>query len=79
MLKIYGLGKRHRPAVGTAKSAAGDLETVETGDDEVCRTPLTGRETRSGLENGVERTRAVAVGGLAGTPYRAAQCLLRLA
>ena len=71
---VGGLGR-----VAPAQAPVCDLEAVETGNDEVCRTSQTGRETRLGRENGGERTRTVAVGGLAGTPYRAAQCLLRLA
>jgi hypothetical protein len=56
-----------------------DLEAVETGFHEIRRTAQTGCESRSGRENGRQRTWTVAVGGFAGTPYCAAPCLLRLA
>ncbi len=61
------------------QATVGDLEAVEAGNGTIRRTAETGCGQGTRCENGGQRSRSVEAGGLTGTAFRAAECLLRLA
>src|SRR5215472_6565372 len=72
-------GAARSGGVDQAQATVCDLEAVGSGTGSIRRIAETRSGQRSRRPNGGQRSRPVEAGGLSGTSFRAAQCLLRLA